>query len=188
MPTAEASTPAPTYRVSDSSRRPWMVPSSPNGPWSSGNTTSTVPSSRGTASGDATISWCSPPISASVTVSDDAGTSGSDAADRDHWAVSAAASTHCPDLAMPMGMTSYLSLLMAPSTPAAVTQLTACSLDRPPKSTATRGLARGAEFSAARFWSDIVSNRLQVSGPGTAAGAPVGQRKVCRRGRLQRRR
>ena len=40
MPTADASTPAPTYGTSASSSRPWTVPSSPKGPCSTGNTTS----------------------------------------------------------------------------------------------------------------------------------------------------
>src|SRR6058998_1097091 len=40
MPTAEASTPAPTYGTSASSSSPWIVPSSPYGPWSMTTTTS----------------------------------------------------------------------------------------------------------------------------------------------------
>src|SRR6478752_8419786 len=156
-----------------------MVPSSPNGPCSNGKTTSTAPSSCGTWLGAATISWCSPPISARVTVSDDGTTSGSDEAARDHSAVSAGARTHWPVLAIPMGMTSYLSLLMAPRTPAAVTQLTACSLERPPKSTATRGFLVGAVWPVVGLSWDMVSNRLQVSIPGTAEPAPVGQRTAC---------
>src|ERR1041384_6131896 len=51
MLTAEASTPAPTYRTPAISSRPWIVPSSPHGPCSSGNTTSTSPSVRGTEAG-----------------------------------------------------------------------------------------------------------------------------------------
>ena len=43
MLTAEASTPAPTYRTPAISSIPWMVPSSPHGPCSSGKTTSTSP-------------------------------------------------------------------------------------------------------------------------------------------------
>ena len=42
MPAADASTPGPTNGMRDSSSRPWMVPSSPLGPWSTGNTTSTT--------------------------------------------------------------------------------------------------------------------------------------------------
>ena len=42
MPAAEPSTPAPTYGMSASSSRPWMVPSSPNVPCSTGKITSTL--------------------------------------------------------------------------------------------------------------------------------------------------
>ena len=45
--TADAVTPDPTYLTSARSSRPWMVPSSPNGPCSSGKTTSTSPRVRG---------------------------------------------------------------------------------------------------------------------------------------------
>ena len=47
IPTAEARTPDPTYRMPAISNSPWIVPSSPNGPCSSGKTTSTVASARG---------------------------------------------------------------------------------------------------------------------------------------------
>src|SRR5438034_3417513 len=107
-----------------------MVPSSPHGPCRSGNTTSTVPSSSGTAFGAVTISWWAPPTSARVTVFPEGATSGKAEALSDHWLMSADGITHWPDLAIPMGTTSYLLLSMTPMTPAAVTQLTACSLDR----------------------------------------------------------
>jgi hypothetical protein len=42
-------------------------------------------------------------------------------------------------------------LAMAPSTPAAVTQLTECSLERPPNRTATRGREDGVPEG---FWLD----------------------------------
>ena len=42
MPADEPSTPAPTYGMSASSSRPWMVPSSPNVPCSTGKMTSTL--------------------------------------------------------------------------------------------------------------------------------------------------
>src|SRR6476469_6283096 len=135
-----------------------MVPSSPKGPCRSGKTTSTAPSSWGTSLGEATINWCSPPISARVTVWADGDTSGNDEAAKDHCAVSAGARTHCPVLAIPIGMTSYLSLLMAPSTPAAVTQLTACSLERPPNNTATRGFLLLAVSPVVGVSWDMVSN------------------------------
>ncbi len=44
-----------------------------------------------------------------------------------------------PDFVIPIGRTRYASSSMALITPAAVTQLTECSLDRPPKRTATKG-------------------------------------------------
>ena len=44
--TADASTPEPTYGTSSSSSRPWTVPSSPNGPCSTANTTSAPSSPR----------------------------------------------------------------------------------------------------------------------------------------------
>ena len=43
MLAAEPSTPAPTYGSPTVSSRPWIVPSSPNGPCSTGNTTSISP-------------------------------------------------------------------------------------------------------------------------------------------------
>ncbi len=47
MLTALASTPAPTYGTPAISSRPWMVPSSPYGPCSTGSTRSTSPSTCG---------------------------------------------------------------------------------------------------------------------------------------------
>src|SRR5207248_2454796 len=100
--------------------------------------------------------------------------------------------THCPDFEIPMGTTSYLLVSMAANTPAAVTQLTACSLDRPPNSTATRGFgpdgwASGARAcgdfaltaSADKDSSDTFSYRLRTSVHGPATAAQVHQRKVC---------
>jgi hypothetical protein len=43
MQSADAVTPAPTYGTPASSSSPWTVPSSPNGPWRIGRTTSTSP-------------------------------------------------------------------------------------------------------------------------------------------------
>mgnify|MGYP006194540295 CR=1 FL=1 len=72
-------------------------------------------------------------------------------------------SDHWPFFAMPTGTTSYLSRSIASSTPAAVTQLTACSLERPPNSTRTRGLAGGVTFSL----------RISVRGPAVAGRGRV---------------
>ena len=49
MQSADAATPEPTYATSASSRSPWTVPSSPNGPCRTGKTTSTWPSGDGGA-------------------------------------------------------------------------------------------------------------------------------------------
>jgi hypothetical protein len=49
MQSADAATPAPTYGTSAISRTPWSAPSSPNGPWRIGSTTSTSPSVAATA-------------------------------------------------------------------------------------------------------------------------------------------
>src|SRR3954453_15465272 len=46
MHSAEASTPAPAYGTSRISSSPCTVPSSPNGPWSTGNTQSAPSSPR----------------------------------------------------------------------------------------------------------------------------------------------
>ncbi len=51
VPTAEDSTPAPTYRTPASSSRPCKVPSWPHGPCITGNTTSTSPRLVGTSAG-----------------------------------------------------------------------------------------------------------------------------------------
>jgi hypothetical protein len=52
---------------------------------------------------------------------------------------SPASSTHRPSVLIPTGTTSYLSRSITLSTPAAVTHEIACSLDRPPNTTATLG-------------------------------------------------
>ena len=57
-------------------------------------------------------------------------------------------STQRPSVAMPTGTTSYFSLSMACSTLPAVTQEMACSLERPPNTTATRGLRVGSFIGA----------------------------------------
>ena len=49
MATALASTPAPVYGMPASSRKPWSVPSSPNGPWTTRKATSIASASERTA-------------------------------------------------------------------------------------------------------------------------------------------
>src|SRR6478736_5706699 len=141
MLTAEASTPAPTYRTPAISSRPWMVPSSPQGPCSTGKTTSTSPSVRGGWAGSVTTSTVEVESGASVTLARLPSTSG-------RWSGPSIRSrsgspdsrTQRPSVAMPIGTTSYSLGSMAASTLPAVTHEIACSLDLPPKTTATRGL------------------------------------------------
>lgn len=109
MPTADASTPAPTYRMSAISSMPWSVPSSPKGPCSSGSTTSTPPRLSGTDPGAArSSSWPEPPPVADpiTTACSVAVTSGSTSARSDHAEGSAETSDHWPDFVMPTGTTS----------------------------------------------------------------------------------
>src|SRR2546430_2627804 len=54
MAAAEANTLAPTYGIPAISSRPWMVPSSPYAPCSTGNTTSTSPSAPAPCAGSST--------------------------------------------------------------------------------------------------------------------------------------
>ena len=82
-------------------------------------------------------------------------------------------STHRPSRAMPIGTTSYLSWSRAARTLPAVTQEIACSLDRPPKSTATRGLPRGPGSSG---WGGRVAHggpTLPAVLPGTGEPRPA---------------
>src|SRR5262249_37049174 len=78
MQSAEASTPGPTYATSASSSIPCTVPSSPNGPWRIGSTTSTCAStagalSEGSGTGSVSTTAPSPPSSSSVSFSSSAG-------------------------------------------------------------------------------------------------------------------
>ena len=117
------------------------MPSSPHGPCSSGKTTSTSPSVRGTEVASCTTSSLPAEFCDSATVARDPSTAGSASAE-----VIASRSgspdsrTQRPSVAMPTGTTSYRSRSIALSTLPAVTQEIACSLERPPKTTATRGL------------------------------------------------
>src|SRR3954466_16034455 len=149
MPTAEASTPAPTYRTSPISSRPWIVPSSPQGPCSSGKTTSTSPSVRGTAAGSCTTISLAPGPLASATGAREASTSGSlSAAVIASREESSDSSTHRPSWVMPIGTTSYLWESMAWRTLPAVTHEMACSSERPPNTTAIRGFRVCADCSS----------------------------------------
>ena len=105
MPAALANTPAPAYRVPVISSSPWMVPSSPYVPCSSGSTTSTSPRSRGTEPGELT---CKDPPSGTIDVpgTATASTDGDDPADSARRPGSSEVSTHRPSVAMPIGSTS----------------------------------------------------------------------------------
>src|SRR4051794_20689661 len=118
-----------------------MVPSSPQGPCRSGNTTSTSPSLRGTEDGSLTTSSVPSCWLASATPAREGSTSGSLSADvMASRAGSSDSSTHRPSWVIPTGTTSYRSGSMACRTLPAVTHEIACSLERPPKTTAIRGL------------------------------------------------
>jgi len=65
-------------------------------------------------------------------------TDGEEPEDSASRATSPEVSTHRPSVAMPIGSTSYRSRSMAESTRPALAQDTACSVLRPPNTTATR--------------------------------------------------
>ena len=138
MLAADENTPEPTKAVLLSSNSPCRVPSSPKRPCISGKNTSTEPSSvklpsasrcsRGAPSAE-TGGITSVPLSVTSGIA-----SGSK-----RMLAQSSTTRHTPVFVMPIGRTSKASESMAPITPAAVTQLTECSLERPPKRTATRG-------------------------------------------------
>ena len=103
---ADAVTPDPTYLTSARSSRPWIVPSSPNGPCSSGKTTSTSPSVRGGCPGSWTTKVRSVALVGTMTLGALLATSGVCPAARRNDCGSSGASTQCPSLAMPTGTTS----------------------------------------------------------------------------------
>ncbi len=113
------------------------MPSWPHGPCITGNTTSTSPSTRGTSPASVTTSpW--PGVSA---ISVSLVTVGSSPpAPSARCPGSADSSTQRPSVAMPTGTTSYLSGSRAAITLPAEMQEMECSPERPPKTTATRGL------------------------------------------------
>ena len=137
---ARRSTPEPTYGTPAISSRPWMVPSSPYGPCRTGNTTSTprsAPRALGRLDHDQ-------PAGGRVAGQHHGGArvhrgqlAAADAAAR---AGSPPASTQRPSGVMPTGTTSYSSRSSAASTLPALTQEMACSVLRPPNTTATRTL------------------------------------------------
>ena len=117
-----------------------MVPSSPNGPCSTGNTTSTPLSTSPARSGSSTSSpprVGSPGRASAVRA---ASTDGSARSEITSSRGSSVPSTQPPSAVMPTGTTSNRSGSRCPSTDPAETHEIACSLLRPPNTTATRTL------------------------------------------------
>ena len=104
--TADAVTPDPTYLTSARSSSPWMVPSSPNGPCSSGKTTSTSPRVRGGRPASCTTRVRSVALVGTMTLAASVSTSGTWPGARRRACGSSGASTQWPSLAMPTGTTS----------------------------------------------------------------------------------
>src|SRR3984885_3185506 len=172
MPAALASTPAPAYLIPAISRSPWIVPSSPKGPCSSGSTTSTSPSSGGTAVGP--LNTSPPPLGPAAGVTDTPGvaTASTEGLAPDVSASRAGSpevSTHRPSRVMPIGTTSYRCGSMPPRMSPALAHDTACSLLRPPNTTATRILRAelmrhlrcSAELSSSRYSPLVAAHALQ---------------------------
>src|SRR5580658_8673345 len=130
MPTADASTPAPTYGNPASSINPCTVPSSPNVPCRTGNTTST-PTLGWPAAGPNGTKLAALGSGGSTTRSPDFSTSASSLIDL-------VPTNHRPSFEMPIGTASYFSGSSARITEAADASETSCSPERPPKSTPMR--------------------------------------------------
>src|SRR5271163_1969617 len=130
MPTAEASTPAPTYGNPASSINPCTVPSSPNVPCKTGNTTST-PTLGCPAAGPNGTSVATLGSGGSTTRSPDFSTSA-------NIFTEPVPTSHRPSFEIPIGTASYFSGSSARITEAAEASDTSCSPERPPKSTPMR--------------------------------------------------
>ena len=103
---ADANTPEPTYGIPASSSNPWIVPSSPHGPCSTGKTTSTSRKSPTAASaGRTSIPPCvgSP---ASTTCAPVVSTAGSRPSVIRSRSGSSRSATHRPSVVIPIGTTS----------------------------------------------------------------------------------
>ena len=123
IPTADPSTPAPTYGTLASSRSPCTVPSSPYGPCRTGKTTSMR--ARSTAAVGSTVSSACDPVASTTSAADSAVGA---------WAPR----THWPCFSMKMGMGSYRARSRCLKIDAAEATDTSCSPERPPYTTATR--------------------------------------------------
>ena len=115
-----------------------MVPSSPKGPCSTGNTTSTPPSTSPARPGSSTTSPPRVGSPGSATAVAEGSTDGSSRPWIASRSGSSVPSTHPPSRVMPTATTSNRSRSRWRSTLPAETQEMACSLLRPPNTTATR--------------------------------------------------
>src|SRR5580704_893833 len=130
MPTADASTPAPTYGNPASSINPCTVPSSPNVPCKTGNTTST-PTLGCPAAGPNGTKVAALGSGGSTTRSPDFSTSANNF-------IELVPTNQRPSFEIPIGTGSYFSGSSARITEAAEASETSCSPERPPKSTPMR--------------------------------------------------
>ena len=166
MPAADPSTPDPTYAMSASSNSPWIVPSSPKVPCSTGKTTSSpnpavassaaalsingftspasvrVPAAPAAPAGTCGITTVRSPrrITSAVVVSSGSPASRGFAGPCSPLSRASAsrAVTHRPAFVMPIGTTSYFTRSIARKIEAALSSETSCSPLRPPNNTPTR--------------------------------------------------
>src|SRR5580658_2101776 len=130
MPTAEANTPAPTYGNPASSINPCTVPSSPNVPCKTGNTTST-PTLGCPAAGPNGTRVAALGSGGNTTRSPDFSTSANSF-------IELVPTNQRPSFEIPIGTASYFSGSSARITEAAEASDTSCSPERPPNSTPMR--------------------------------------------------
>ncbi len=167
MPSADASTPDPTYGRPASSSMPCTVPSSPCVPCRIGKTTSTRPRERSAPSASRTVSSRPAVPSGQRTRVPLSATRGRASASSASAEASSSWRVKAPSGVMPTGITSNRSRSMAPSTPLAVAQLMECSLEVPPKRSTTRIRAVMVTPPGAcrRRWSGAVRCRAGTACP-----------------------
>ena len=125
MPSAEPSTPDADVGDPASSSMPWIVPSSPNGPCSTGKTTSTAPT-RVARHFDAVDAAARPGVASAMLSSAAVAPSALPRAQQAHRV---AAASQRPSRVMPTGTTSYFAGSSARITDVADASDTACSSD-----------------------------------------------------------
>ena len=103
---AEAKTPEPTYGTPANSNKPWIVPSSPQGPCSTGKTTSTWANTSGTS--DCTTRCVALGSGVNKTGDLELSTTGKTPSVTESFALSEVSNTQRPSLVIPIGTTSYL--------------------------------------------------------------------------------